>query len=194
GRFAGCWHHVTIQLQPPDPAHPVATSRRLGEAAVDFARLICLDRAAIEHWQHEDSLDRLADFVFWGRDELALAKAMTARRVASGEAHHGWLDLPLAEAEAKADRADQLKREHGWQLSSELRPHSHHYVALAAARASGVAAGMVDVADSRGLLFFTSWGDGIYPVDLDLDADDHPLALRVQLAPPDLPARPRRRA
>jgi hypothetical protein len=179
GRFAACWDHVVIQLS--DDPRPVTRARKLGEAAVDFARLICMDRAAIDHWQHEDSLDQLADFVFWGRDEAALAKALGARRLAAGDGH-GWHDLPIADAEALADRAAALKAEHRWLLSAELRPHSHHFDVLAAARASPTGAGVLEVAGARVLLFFTSWGDGVFPVFLDLDAEARPVQIRIQLA------------
>ena len=180
GRFAACWDHVAIELAGPD-RHDVAHARKLGEAACDFARLICMDRAAIDHWQHEDSLDQLADFVFSGRDEAQLAKALGAKRLPHGGGH-GFTDLPLAEAEAKADRAAELKAEHKWLLVTELRPHSHHFDALAAARASPSGAGVLEIGGARMLLFFTSWGNGIYPVYLDVDQDARPVRIRIQLA------------
>jgi hypothetical protein len=179
GRFAGCWDHVAVQLAAG--SRDVTRSRKLGEAAVDFARLICMDHAAIDHWQHEDSLDQLADVVCTGRDEPALAKALGARRLPGGDGH-GWVDLPLAEAETRADRATALKAEHRWQLAIELRPHSHHQAALAAARAAASGAGVIDVGDARVLLFFTSWGNGVFPIYLDLDRDDQPVRIRIQLA------------
>jgi hypothetical protein len=204
GRFAGCWDHVVIDLAEPRPESSRVTetgalvvpgrpevvhARKLGEAAVDFGRLTCMERAAIDHWQHEDSLDQLADFVFWGRDEAALAKALGARRLPHGDGH-GWIDLPAAEAEAKADRAAQLRAEHKWLFAAELRPHSHHAGALAAARASPSGAGVIDVAGARVLLFSTSWGNGVYPVYLDVDRDAHPVQIRIQLAPADANATP----
>ena len=64
GRFADCWDHVAVRFEEGD----VAYSKKLGEAGVDFARLICMDMGALDHWVHEDSLDGLADFIFWGRD------------------------------------------------------------------------------------------------------------------------------
>jgi len=89
----------------------------------------------------------------------------------------------LAEAEAKADRAAQLKSENKWLLATDLRPHSHHFDALAAARASPSSAGVLEVGGARVLLFFTSWGDGVYPVYLDADQDGRPVQIRIQLAP-----------
>jgi hypothetical protein len=214
GRFADCWDHVSVELadrlDAPElrersdarreavdsgaprsvPGHREVThARKLGEAAVDFARLICMDRAAIDHWQHEDSLDQLADFVFWGRDDAALARALGARRLPGGDGY-GWINLPMAEAEAKADRAAQLKSENKWLLATDLRPHSHHFDALAAARASPSGAGVLEVGGARVLLFFTSWGDGVFPVYLDLDQDDRPVRIRIQLAPAESSAAP----
>ncbi len=175
GRFADCWDHVAIELGGGE----IATSRKLGEAGVDFARLVCMDHGALDHWHHEDSLDGLADFVFWGRDAAALAKAMRAPATRDG---HGWTDLPVAEAEAKAMRAEQLKADNHWLLATDLRPHSHHFHALAAARKSKHGAGTIEVGGAKICLFFTSWGDGVFPVFLDLDHDDHPVRVRVQLA------------
>jgi hypothetical protein len=174
GRFADCWDHVAVRLADGD----VASSRKLGEAGVDFARLVCMDHRALDQWQHEDSLDGRADFVFWGRDADQLAKAMRAPATPEG---HGWSDLPVAEAEAKALQAERLKAEHHWLLATDFRPHSHHFHALAAARESEHGAGTIEVGGAKVCLFFTSWGDGVFPIFLDLDDRDRPLQIRVQL-------------
>jgi hypothetical protein len=175
GRFADCWDHVAIAIRDGEVAH----TKKLGEAGVDFARLICMDKGALDHWQHDDSLDGLADFVFWGRDEVQLAKAMRAPRIPDG---YGWTDLTVADAEAKADRAAVLKAENHWLLAMDLRPHSHHFHALAAARASRCGAGTLEVGGATTCLFFTSWGDGVFPIYLDVDHDDQPVRIRIQLA------------
>jgi hypothetical protein len=181
GRFADCWDHVAVELVA-DAHREVASSRKLGEAGVDFARLVCMDHRALDAWQHEDSLDGLADFVFWGRDAEALAKAMTAPRRKEG---FGWRNLPVAEAEARADQAERLKAEHHWLLATDLRPHSHHFHALDAARKSKQGAGTIEVGGAKVCLFFTSWGDGVFPIYLDLDPDDRPIQIRVQLSTAD---------
>jgi hypothetical protein len=177
GRFADCWDHVSVVIGDGD----IARSRKLGEAGVDFARLVCMDHASLEHWVHDEALDGKADFVFWGRDAGAMARAMRAPPNAEG---HGWLDLAVADAEAKADAASRLKAENHWLLATDLRRHSHHYQALAAARASGTGSGTLELAGARLCLFFTSWGDGVFPVYLDVDADNRPVRVRIQLAEP----------
>jgi hypothetical protein len=175
GRFADCWDHVAIQLGAGEPIY----RKKLGSAAVDFARLAIMDEAALDHWQHEDSLDGRADLVFWGRDQGALARMLGAKRMAEG---FGWADLRVADAEAKADRIAALKSEYDWVLAAEVRPHSHHFHVLAAARASSDGAGVIEVGGYPVLVFFTTWGDGVFPVYLDTDHDDAPVRIRIQLA------------
>jgi len=175
GRFADCWDHVAVQLAKGEVAH----SRKLGEAGVDFARLVCMDHGALDHWRHEDSLDGRADFVFWGRDAAQLAKAMGAPRAREG---FGWRNLPVAEAEAKGLAAEKLKAANHWLLATDYRPHSHHFHALAAARKSKQGAGTIAVGKAKVCLFFTSWGDGVFPIYLDVDHEDKPVQVRIQLA------------
>ena len=174
GRFADCWDHVAVRIGSGEITH----AQKLGEAGVDFARLVCMDHGALDHWQHEDSLDGLAYFFFWGRDAADLEKAMGAPATREG---HGWTNLSVAEAEERALEADRLKAEHHWLLATDLRPHSHHFHALAAARKSKQGAGTIEVGGARVCLFFTSWGDGVFPIYLDLDHTDQPVQLRVQL-------------
>ncbi|MBA3452444.1 MAG: hypothetical protein H0T42_05030 [Deltaproteobacteria bacterium] len=175
GRFADCWDHVSVNLADGD----VHQSKKLGDAGVDFARLACLDLAALDHWKHEDSLDGLADVVFWGRDDAALAKALKAPKSKEG---YGWRDLDLMDAESKVMEAEILKAENDWMLNVDFRPHSHHFHALAAARVNPAGAGGLEVGGSKMLLFFTSWGDGVFPIYLDLDAEDRPVRVRIQLS------------
>jgi len=177
GRFADCWDHVAVALGAGEITH----SKKLGEAGVDFARLVCMDHAALDAWQHEDSLDGKADVVFWGRDDRVLAHVMNAPRTRDGEGY-GWTDLPLADAEKKADVIARKKAENKWLLATDFRPHSHHYYALAAARENPNRAGILELAGTRMMLLFTSWGDGVFPIYLDLDHDDQPIQVRIQLA------------
>lgn len=176
GRFRDAWDFVAIELGDGE----ITGSRKLGEAGVDFARLVLMDIAALEHWVHDESLDGKADVVFWGRDEGMLAKVMVANRLADGS--HGWMDLSLADAELKADDAARRKASNKWLLNIDYRPHSHHYQALAAARSSAHGAGTLEVGGARLVLFFTTWGDGVFPVYLDVDAAERPVRVRIQLA------------
>ena len=174
GHYSSCWDRVVVKL-----ASGVAThAKKLGEAGVDFARLVLMDHAALDEWTHEDTLDGLADVVFWGRDAAAAAKASNAKSLKEG---YGWTNLSLDVAEEKALEVDKLKAANKWQMMIDFRPHSHHFYALAEARKNKQGAGTIDVGDAKVCLFFTSWGDGVYPIFVDLDDDNRPLQLRVQL-------------
>ncbi len=176
GRYADAWEHLAVVVGDGEPTH----AKRLGEAGVDFARVVFMDHAALDHWQHDDSLDGKADFVFWGRDAGKLARAIRAPKLPEG---HGWVNLSVAEAEARSDLAAKWKADNRWLLAMDLRPHSHHFQILERARVTG--SGTLELAGTTLLLAFTSWGDGVFPVFVDLDHDDHPVRIRVQLAIPE---------
>jgi hypothetical protein len=180
GRFAERWDHISIVL---GDGVAVAT-KKLGEAGVDFAHLALVDLELLEHWQHEDSLDGRADVIFSGRDERLLASAMVAPRTTDG---YGWTDLALAAAEAKADVAARKKAENRWLLNIELRPHSHHFHALAAVRGNRFNAGTLELAGARMMMLLTGWGVGVVPIYVDLDHAEQPVRIRIQLAT-DVPA------
>ncbi|CAN5864278.1 hypothetical protein BH11MYX2_BH11MYX2_26600 [soil metagenome] len=197
GRFAECWDYVSIDLRTGSAAAArpasaglaidlapgdVYNTKKLGEAAVDFARLVCMDHAALDTWKHDDSLDGLADVVFWGRDEALLAKTLRANRMQDG---YGWKDIPIEDAEIKVFECEIQKAENNWLLAIDFRPHSHHFQVLAAARANPLGAGTLELAGTQMMLMFTSWGDGVFPIYLDLDAQDKPVRVRIQLATAD---------
>ena len=174
GRFSDSWDYVAVRLSPESVAH----TRKLGEAGVDFARLMIIDHGALDAWVHEDSLDGMADLMFWGRDAALAARRITAPPTKEG---YGWTNLTVAAATAKWEQLERVKAENHWLLASDLRPHSHHFHALAEARASKRGVGTVAVGGAHALLFFTSWGDGVFPIYLDSDVDDRPVQIRVQL-------------
>ncbi len=176
GRFGECWADVTLEIAP---GAEVARSRELGRAPVDYARLMIIDAAALDAWKHEEPMDGRADFVWWGRDAAALAEATGAPAQTEG---YGWIDLPVAECVALGQHAEGLKAKHGWLLRTDYRPHSHHYVALAQIRSTPTESGTVDVGGGKACVFSTTWGDGVFPVHLDLDARGAPVALRIELA------------
>jgi hypothetical protein len=178
GRFSDSWDFVAVRLSPS----PVASFRKLGEAGVDFARLMIIDYAALDAWVHDDSLDGKADLMFWGRDAALAARRVSAPPTTEG---YGWTNLTVAAATAKWDQLERVKAENHWLLASDLRPHSHHFHALAAARAAKRGAGTVEVGGAQALLFFTSWGDGVFPIYLDTDAAGRPVQIRVQLNTPE---------
>src|SRR3569623_1408631 len=170
-----------VKAQVPAERALAVVGQRVGKGR--YAN--CRDHGALDHWQHEDSLDGLADFLFWGRDAGSLARAMRAPAQTEG---YGWIDLPVADADAKALEASKIKAENHRLLATDFRPHSHHFHALAAARQNPRGAGTIEVGGAKVCLFFTSWGDGVFPVFLDLDSKDRPVQIRIQLNATDVNA------
>ena len=175
------WDHVAIVLS--DAA--VAGTEELGEAVVDFARLLLADETNADKWIHSDSIDGNADFVFWGRDAAALAAAVNAPPLPDGQ--FGWRDLDLDDAVTRGTAAEELKDERGWKLATDFRPHSHHWQLLEQARAAVTQSATITVDDVRVCLFFTG-GDGMFPVFVDVADDGRPVQIRIQLQPADAEA------
>jgi hypothetical protein len=153
----------------------------VADVIVDFARLLFADTAVLDHWQHSAPIDGRADFVFWGRDAAALADAVAAPALDGGS--FGWRDLPVDEVVALGTRAEQERDARGLRLATDFRPHSHHWLALEAARAAPHEAASLDVGPLRVCLAFTRQGDGIFPVGRELDAHGRLVGVRVTLAP-----------
>lgn len=180
GKFADCWAWFGVELADGVPKW----ARSLGAAPVDFARLMFIDRGAIDAWQHDEPLDGQADFVFWGGDDVPkLAKA--AEAPALGDGNYGWENLPIEEARKHGLRVEAIKARKGWRAGTDFRPHSHHYLALREARDTKTGSGTIAVGGAKACLAFTSWGDGVFPVFLDQAVDGTKLRVRVQLQTPE---------
>jgi hypothetical protein len=175
GRWAALWDHVVIELRDA----PVAGSTEIGTAMVDFARLLLADESNADKWVHSDCIDGKADFVFWGRDAADLAAAVGAPALPDGQ--FGWRDLDVDEIVERGQAAEKLKAERGWKLATDFRPHSHHWALLEQARAAETESATIDVDDLRVCLFFTTWGDGMFPVFADLGTDGTLVRIRIQL-------------
>lgn len=175
GRFKQCWDWVAIEIGEG----LVKEREPEGEVMVDFARILVADADNANDWIHDDSVDGLADFVFWGRDAEALAQAIEAPALDDG--NFGWTDLPIDDVVAKGTRAEEVKDEHGWKLATDFRPHSHHWQALEGVRASDTESATIEVGDRKVCLFMTSWGDGLFPVFTDRTADGTLVRVRIQM-------------
>ena len=176
GRVGPRWAEVRVHLSdaPPDGEHQV------GVVGVDYARLMLGDADALGDWQHERPIDGLADVAYWG------ASAEQARATLGGEAlddsTFGWTDLGVDDALRLGLQVEQWKDDHPTAgLATDFRPHSHHWAVLEQARRSAHGAGELELAGARLLMFFTSWGDGLYPVIVERSAEGVPVAVRVQL-------------
>jgi hypothetical protein len=173
----GDWTWMRVALSDA----PVAATRELGHIGVDWARLAFADADALSSWRHEDSIDGLADTVFWGRDDEEVAAEFGATRTGTpGDDNLGWLNLPVADALEKA-RALQARREAEPErrFTFDFRPHSHHWRVMAGVRASEYDAATIDVGSATILFAMTSVGDGYFPVHVEVDGSGAPVAIRV---------------
>jgi hypothetical protein len=175
-RYEGRWRSVWLECRP---GVAVARSEPAHDVAVDRARLIFADADALGAWQHHRSLDGLADFVFWGRDAVQAAAEVGAPALPEG--NFGWLDLPVGEAIERGREVEELQDQREWGMATDFRPHSHHYQVMRQVDGGATESGTVRVGAALVCGFMTSWGDGIYPVFLDLDEGDQLVRIRVEL-------------
>ncbi len=175
--WAECWRAVWVEVT----GSVVARSERAGDVMVDRARLAFADADALGAWRHEEPIDGRADFVFWGRDAAAAARAASAPSLGDGE--FGWRDLPVEEAAERGTGVEELRRERSLRIATDFRPHSHQFYVLDQIRSTPSESGTLEVGGAVLCGFTTTWGDGCFPVFRDLDSSGALARLRVELAP-----------
>jgi hypothetical protein len=75
----------------------------------------------------------------------------------------------------------QLRDEGAHKFALDFRPHSHHYRVMEQVRGSTTESGTIQLGGAVLCGFMTSWGDGIFPIGRDLDADGHLVGLRIEI-------------
>jgi hypothetical protein len=178
------WEYIRIAVSD----EPVASVRALGSVGVDFARFVFADADALDSWQHEETIDGLADTVFWGRDQDAVAARFGAGTTGvAGDDVYGWLGLPIRDAYAKAVALDEWRNgDSGQRFAYDFRPHSHHWQVMAGVRGSEHEAATIEVGDATIMFAMTSVGDGVFPVHLELDATGASAGIRIIVADIDI--------
>ena len=170
GPFAGLRQAVMVDLVPnPQPARTM----ELGRVLVDNARIGLFDVDALQHWNEEQPVDGLADVAFWGLHENEVAARFRAPRL--GEDGFGFQNMPVAHAEAFARDLEAVKESGEFRFAWDFRPHTHPYYLLAQLRKNKTEAGTLDIGGFMACGFMTSWGDGEFPVLIDLDAQNRPI-------------------
>lgn len=174
------WSQMIVRVRDA----PVASTVDVGVVGVDAARLVFADADALDLWRHEESLDGLADVAFWGIDAPAAAQEFTAAPLTTpGDGgSYGWTDLPVRSAVRRAMTVQSWRdAEPGRRLAMDFRPHSHHWQVMRQVRASDTESGTLRLGTAQILFAMTSWGDGIFPVQVDRDAAGDLLAVRITL-------------
>jgi hypothetical protein len=98
-----------------------------------------------------------------------------------GDSEFGWRDLTLAEAEAHASDVLRARESTGAVFAQDYRPHTHEFYLLEQFRAGRTDSGVVRLGGATACGFATTWGDGLFEVHRDLDAEGRLLRVRVEL-------------
>ena len=170
------WRRVTVDCAPQGK---ISKSELVGSVGVDYARLLVADVDALGTWEHEESLDGLADFVFWGQEAQKIADTLLAP--ALDDDTFGWLDVPEAFAQERGIRVEEYKDANKLKMATDYRPHSHHWQVMKTSRTSVTESGMTEVGGATVCNFMTTWGDGMFDVYRDLSTLDELVRIRIEL-------------
>jgi hypothetical protein len=188
GEFAGRWRSIDVVI---DTKGVVAQSLPVQGVMVEHGQLICADLEAFGQFRMWESSDGLADFVFWGKDAPTIAKKFHAPQL--DEHNFGWLNVPDADI---FHRFGQPVQE--WINSQKLyagvdyRPHCNLEKLNAQIRDNELESGQLDLAGVRACGFSNRWGDGIFTVIRDLDAEGKLVRVRLDVGNEETQTRLRR--
>ena len=190
GPDAGRWHSVWVECDEREPV----SSREVGYVLVDEARLMFADPSALNAWTTDETLDGLADLAFWGRDAAGVAQQVGADVLHRNGEHQtfGWADLPVEEVVELGEQLVALQQDPSRKFVMDFRPHDDHHRLLTLAWASPTESGSISVGGVDVTGFFTSWGDGAFPVFRDVAEDGSLCRVRVELGAPETVRRARR--
>jgi hypothetical protein len=134
----------------------------------------------------------LFDVKFWGADAESAAGAFGAEAgVESGSRIFGWADISFDQARERVAQLEGSKAD-GARFAIDVRPHNDVWDLLGQARENATGSGTVSVASMKVCGYFTSWGDGAFPVYRDLDEAGALLRVRVELGAPEIVERTRK--
>lgn len=175
GDFPDRWRWVTLEVRPEERIHE---SVEVSSVGVDWARLMFIDVDSLSAWRHEEAADGKADFLFWGRDAEHVAAKTNAPRVSPSV--FGWTDLDIDTAVERGTAIEGMKSP-TLKFATDFRPHSDHYRLLEQMRASATESGTHQVGAAKCCAFFTLWGDGFFPVWVDLNEQREVVQVRINL-------------
>jgi hypothetical protein len=184
------WSRVVVTCRPE---MRIVQSEKVGVVGVDYARLLIADVNALGDWQHEESLDGLADYIFWGQDADKVAAALGAPTLESAE--FGWTNTTEEIAQERGLAVESYRDEHSLRLAGDYRPHSHHWRVMTPTRTSETESATTEVGGTNVCNFMTTWGDGVFEVYRDLAGSGDLVQIRIELesAPvAQTPSRPMR--
>lgn len=171
------WKTVFLQCRKDTS---ITHHEKIGHVGVDYARLLVADVDAIGMWKHEESLDGLADFVFWGRDAADVAEKVGAPELTEG--NFGWTDLREKDALKRAAEVQTYVERGNLKVAVDYRPHSHHWQVMKGTRENSTESGMTEIDGMTVCNFMTTWGDGLFEVYRDLNEAGELVQVRIELS------------
>ncbi|GIH97637.1 DUF2185 domain-containing protein [Planobispora siamensis] len=187
GEFPGRWRSIDVIV---DPDAETVDSHAVQGVMVDHGQLMCADLGALGEFRMWESLDGRADFVFWGADAAELAARVGATRLTDRE--FGWTDVIEEEIGAHAERVQEAARREGLKIGVDFRPHDNLERLNAQIRANDTRAGTLSLAGARACGFDNRWGDGVFTIVRDLDAQGRLVRIRLDVGNEETQRRMRR--
>ncbi len=86
---------------------------------------------------------------------------------------------PYDEAIAFSRALQALRDSREQMFAFDFRPHTHPFYMFAQIRSSVTESGTIEVGGLQACGFMTTWGDGWFPVELDVDTEGKPLRVRI---------------
>lgn len=180
GDFAGRWEYIDIVI---DPNAEIARTNEVSGVMVDHGQLLFAGLEPLGQFRMWESLDGLADYVFWGTDAEQLAKDVGADVL--GDGMYGWKDVPVGEigdnAQSVQGRIDEAKL----RVGVDYRPHCNLAKLNAAMRASTEDTAQLTLSGSTVVGCGNRWGDGIFSVSRLYDGRGAVCRVRVNLGTPE---------
>jgi hypothetical protein len=187
GEFAGRWRNIDVVI---DPEAVVAQSLPVQGVMVDHGQLMCADLEAFGQFRMWESVDGLADYVFWGKDAPGVAEKFHAQKLNSHQ--FGWLNVNEAEVHKFAKPLQDWIKSENLLIGIDYRPHCNLENLNAQIRSNDTRSGQLKLADMRVCGFQNRWGDGIFTVIRDLDAAGRLVRIRLDVGNEQTQSRLRR--
>jgi hypothetical protein len=176
GDFAGRWRFIDVVI---DETAEMARAEEVEGIMVDHGQLLFAGLGPLGQFRAGESLDGLADYVFWGRDAEPLATAVGAEDL--GDEEFGWTDLPVEEIGARARAVESAIEAEELAVGVDYRPHCHLETLNAALRQNDEDAAEIVLDGSRLVGCGNRWGDSIFSVSRLFDDGGNVVRIRVHL-------------
>lgn len=176
GEFEGRWQHIDVVF---DEAAEAAREVEVQGVMVDHGQLLFSGLEPLGQFRMWESLDGLADYVFWGSDAKQLSQAVGA--ISTGEGQFGWRDVAIEQIGVRANEVQRRIQAEKLRVAVDYRPHCNLERLNAALRQSSEDAAAIRIGDSRVVGCNNRWGDGIFGVTRTTSVTGDTLRVRVNL-------------